>query len=58
MLIFCIVFAAFDLISMHNGAGPLWFYSILMVIMTVLASFWLNALKDDYVKCEYKKNKK
>ena len=48
--IWCIFFAAFDLINLVNGNGTPWLMGILTILMTVFASYWMIEIRDEFIK--------
>ena len=50
MCIWCVLFAAFDLINLVNGNGNIWLMGILTILMTVFASYWLIEIRAEFIK--------
>ena len=48
--IWCILFAAFDLVNLVNGNGTAWLMGILTILMTVLASYWMIEIRVEFIK--------
>jgi hypothetical protein len=48
--IWCILFAAFDLVNLINGNGHTWLMGILTILMTVFASYWLIEIRAEFIK--------
>lgn len=50
MCIWCILFAAFDLVNLVNGNGTAWLMGILTIFMTVCASYWMIETRAEFIK--------
>ena len=50
MCIWCVLFAAFDLVNLVNGNGNIWLMGILTILMTVFASYWLIEIRAEFIK--------
>ena len=48
--IWCIAFAAFDLVNLVKGNGNAWVMGILTILMTVCASYWIIEIRDEFIK--------
>ena len=48
--IWCMAFAAFDLINLVNGNGTAWLMGILTILMTVLAAYWMIEIRAEFIK--------
>ena len=50
MCIWCILFAAFDLVNLVNGNGTAWLMGILTIFMIVCASYWMIEIRAEFIK--------
>ena len=54
--IWCMAFAAFDLVNLVNGNGTAWIMGFLTIFMTVLASYWIIEIRAEFIKRYGKEN--